>query len=100
MNPKSGFGRRRRRGRDPIKFISPETPNVPTIETALDLKSPQADANAAAMWELVADLRKAVERARIGGGEDARNRHRSRGKLLPRDRVDAARTNGMAFYYP
>ena len=62
---------------------------MPTIETAVDLKSPQAEANAAAMRELAADLRQTVERARLGGGEEARNRHRSRGKLLPRDRVDA-----------
>ncbi len=41
------------------------------------------------MAALVADLRGTVDTIRQGGGEAARKRHLSRGKLLPRDRVRA-----------
>ncbi|MGD0103832.1 MAG: carboxyl transferase domain-containing protein [Rhodopila sp.] len=60
-----------------------------TIESALDLRSPDASANAEAMRGLVANLRDTVERARLGGGQSVRERHLSRGKLLPRDRIRA-----------
>src|SRR5208337_2588537 len=51
---------------------------MPMIESAIDLRSREARANADTMRKLVADL-----------GETARDRHLSRGKLLPRDRVRA-----------
>jgi 3-methylcrotonyl-CoA carboxylase beta subunit len=41
------------------------------------------------MAALVTDLRGTVDAIRQGGGEAARKRHLSRGKLLPRDRVRA-----------
>jgi 3-methylcrotonyl-CoA carboxylase beta subunit len=59
------------------------------IDSALDPASPEALANAAAMRALVADLRARADRVRQGGGEAARERHLSRGKLLPRDRIRA-----------
>jgi 3-methylcrotonyl-CoA carboxylase beta subunit len=62
---------------------------LPTLESAVDLHSPQSRANAGAMRELIADLRDTVERVRLGGGEEARKKHLARGKLLPRDRVRA-----------
>src|SRR3712207_8257986 len=62
---------------------------MPMIESALDLRSPEARANAEAMRGLVADLRETAERVRLGGGQAARERHLSRGKLLPRDRIRA-----------
>src|SRR3954471_8176545 len=62
---------------------------MPVIESALDLRSPGARANAEAMRELGADLRQTAERVRQGGGQAARERHLSRGKLLPRDRIRA-----------
>jgi 3-methylcrotonyl-CoA carboxylase beta subunit len=39
--------------------------------------------------DLAADLRRQLDAVRMGGGEKARARHVERGKLLPRDRVDA-----------
>ncbi len=45
--------------------------------------------NAAAHRELVDDLRSTLARVRLGGPERSRTRHVERGKLLPRDRVDA-----------
>src|ERR687893_1004880 len=38
---------------------------------------------------MVADLRQQLAKARLGGPPKARERHVERGKLLPRDRVDA-----------
>ncbi len=43
--------------------------------------------NAAAMGELIADLREKVAQIKLGGGERARDKHVSRGKLLPRERI-------------
>jgi len=62
---------------------------MPVLESTLDLRSAEAQANAAAMHGLVADLRATVERVRLGGGQAARDKHLSRGKLLPRDRIRA-----------
>jgi len=62
---------------------------MPVIETALDTRSPEFRANTEAMAALVADLRRIADQIRQGGGEAARARHLSRGKLLPRDRVRA-----------
>jgi len=62
---------------------------MPVIETALDARSPEFRANTEAMAALVTDLRRTADQIRQGGGEAARARHLSRGKLLPRDRVRA-----------
>ncbi len=57
------------------------------LASALDSRSPGFRANAERMRSLVAELREQVEAVRQGGGEVARQRHISRGKLLPRDRI-------------
>jgi 3-methylcrotonyl-CoA carboxylase beta subunit len=57
------------------------------LASTADPRSPAFKANAAAMDALVAELRATVERIREGGGETARQRHLSRGKLLPRERI-------------
>ena len=62
---------------------------MPTLDTTLDLRSAEARANDAHMRGLVADLRATAARVRLGGGQTARERHLSRGKLLPRDRIAA-----------
>jgi len=54
-------------------------------------------ANLAANEALCADLRSELERVVAGGGERARERHLSRGKLLPRDRVDRLLDPGTPF---
>jgi len=53
--------------------------------------------NAAAMTELVADLRQTIARIAQGGSEEARARHVSRGKLLPRDRIERLIDPGTPF---
>ncbi len=49
------------------------------------------------MQELVDELRERVETVRLGGSEKSRDRHVSRGKLLPRDRVDHLLDPGSPF---
>jgi 3-methylcrotonyl-CoA carboxylase beta subunit len=49
------------------------------------------------MDTLVAELRKKIALARLGGPQRARERHVARGKLLPRDRVDALLDPGSPF---
>ena len=53
--------------------------------------------NEAAMGELVADLREKAAQVRHGGGDQARERHLARGKLLPRDRIRALLDPGSPF---
>lgn len=53
--------------------------------------------NAAAMRVLVSDLRAKVSQVMLGGGEKARTRHVSRGKLLPRDRISQLTDVGAPF---
>ncbi|MBY0273876.1 methylcrotonoyl-CoA carboxylase [Candidatus Binatia bacterium] len=45
--------------------------------------------NAAHHRALAAELREALAKVRLGGSQEARERHTSRGKLLVRDRIDA-----------
>ena len=62
---------------------------MPALPTALDTRSAEFTANASVMRGLVEDLARLAGRIAQGGGEVARARHTSRGKLLPRDRVQA-----------
>jgi 3-methylcrotonyl-CoA carboxylase beta subunit len=67
------------------------------LTTAADPTSERFRAQAAAHEGLVADLRRRLATVREGGGERARARHVARGKLLPRDRVDALVDAGSPF---
>ena len=58
------------------------------LETRVDSRSGEFSANATAMRGLVADLRGRLARVREGGGPEAVARHRKRGKLTARERVD------------
>ncbi len=70
---------------------------MPVIESKLNTRSPEFAANAAAMQALVEDLRAHCERIAQGGGEEARNKHVARGKLLPRERVNQLLDPGTPF---
>jgi len=67
------------------------------LRSDLNPRSDDFAANAAAMAVLVDDLRAHVAQAGQGGGAAARDRHTSRGKLLPRDRVAALIDPGSPF---
>jgi 3-methylcrotonyl-CoA carboxylase beta subunit len=70
---------------------------APVLRSAADPASDAYRANAEAHAELNAQLREKLATARLGGGEKARARHTSRGKLLPRDRVDGLLDPGSPF---
>ena len=67
------------------------------IETRVNTRSEEFLANAAKMEALVTDLEDKVAEVRLGGGEKYQQRHQSRGKLLPRDRIDALLDPGSPF---
>ena len=60
---------------------------MPLLETQLNARSADFQANAAAMRAVVDDLKARLEQVAQGGGEGARAKHTARGKLLPRERV-------------
>lgn len=67
------------------------------IVSRLDLNSKDAIQNAEAMRHQVTALRKLVSQISQGGGSKARERHTSRGKLLPRERLDVLLDPGSPF---
>lgn len=68
-----------------------------TIHSKLNTRSEEFSANSQAMQALVEDLRQKLAQVALGGGEDARKKHTGRGKLLPRDRVQALLDPGTPF---
>jgi 3-methylcrotonyl-CoA carboxylase beta subunit len=70
---------------------------MPRLPTAVDPASEAFAANRRHMEALVEDLRAQLARAALGGGERARARHTERGKLLPRERIDALLDPGSPF---
>jgi 3-methylcrotonyl-CoA carboxylase beta subunit len=74
-----------------------EIGTMTTLDTQLNARSADFQANAAAMRALVDDLHVQLAKAAAGGGEVARARHTARGKLLPRDRVQMLLDPGTPF---
>ena len=67
------------------------------LTTQLNVHSPEFVANIEAIRTLVTDLRELLARISEGGGVAAQARHLARGKLLPRQRVDALLDAGSPF---
>ena len=67
------------------------------LESKLNPRSAEFQANAAAMRALVDDLHAQFAKVEAGGGEAARAKHVARGKLLPRDRVAELLDPGTPF---
>jgi 3-methylcrotonyl-CoA carboxylase beta subunit len=65
--------------------------------TEINTRSHDFIENAEHMRCLVDDLQSLVEQIKLGGGERYQERHKSRGKLLPRDRIDALIDPGTPF---
>ena len=70
---------------------------MPVLHSQIDPRSPEFADNAAHLKALVADLRAQLDRVALGGGDKAREKHVARGKLLPRERVDALLDPGSPF---
>ncbi len=67
------------------------------IKSTIDTVSPEFRANQAAMRALIAELQERRQEAAEGGPPRARERHLSRGKLLPRERVMTLLDAGAPF---
>jgi 3-methylcrotonyl-CoA carboxylase beta subunit len=67
------------------------------LESKLNTTSQEFRASVVAMQALVDDLRTKVAELAQGGGEEARRKHLSRGKLLPRERVQRLLDPGTPF---
>ena len=72
-------------------------PSMPILKSSLDTNSKEFAANRAHMGRLVEDLRSAHAKAALGGDEKARKKHTDRGKLLPRERIEALLDRGSPF---
>ena len=67
------------------------------LETKLNARSADFQANAAAMRTVVEDLKTKIAQTALGGGNAARAKHTARGKLLPRERVQMLLDPGTPF---
>ena len=63
--------------------------DVPVLRTRVDPSSKRFAENAEQMRGFVEELRSRRDAVQLGGGEAQMERHRSRGKLPARERVDA-----------
>ncbi len=70
---------------------------APVLTSTLDREAPDAKARFAHNQALAAELRSIVAEAALGGSEGSRERHVSRGKLLPRERVERLLDPGSPF---
>ncbi|MDU9408280.1 carboxyl transferase domain-containing protein [Pseudomonas sp. zfem001] len=70
---------------------------MPILHTQINTRSPEFAANQAAMLAQVDELRALLARIHEGGGAKAQERHTSRGKLLPRERINRLLDAGSPF---
>lgn len=70
---------------------------MPRFESRLNSRDPVFVSNREAMLALCQDLEKHQETVRQGGGESAQQRHRERGKLPPRERIELLLDPGSGF---
>jgi acetyl-CoA carboxylase carboxyltransferase component len=67
------------------------------IESKVRTSSPEFQENLTHNRALADDLRRRIETARLGGPEESRVRHKKRGKMLARERIDALTDPGTPF---
>ncbi|HEX6093161.1 MAG TPA: carboxyl transferase domain-containing protein, partial [Dongiaceae bacterium] len=70
---------------------------MPILQSNIDVRGEDFQRNSAALSAQVADLRAKISDIAQGGDESARTKHTSRGKLLPRARVEALLDPGSPF---
>jgi len=70
---------------------------MPILGTTANRRDTEFQANAEHLREQVTDLRAQVAKIEQGGGEKYQQRHRDRGRLLPRDRIEHLLDPGSAF---
>ncbi|WP_114418651.1 carboxyl transferase domain-containing protein [Marinospirillum perlucidum] len=67
------------------------------IKSQINTRSPQFAEKDAAMRSLIEDLHEKLDQVKQGGGNKAQERHLSRGKLLPRERIERLLDQGAPF---
>ena len=70
---------------------------MPVLKSKINTKTDVFEQNTAHMQKQVDDLLEKIEKIKLGGGEKSAERHKSRGKLLPRDRINALLDEGSPF---
>ncbi len=70
---------------------------MPVLKTAINTKSEEFATNQSTMQSLVDDLRSKSAEIALGGHQRAREKHLSRGKLLPRERIQQLLDIGSPF---
>ncbi len=66
------------------------------LETQIDINSEEFKKNKAALFEHVQNWRKKIEHIKLGGGEEAQKKHKARGKLTARERIEGLIDPGTA----
>lgn len=77
------------RGHAAVSSPSPPLLRFPTLRGALDVPAETALQSKEAMTAMVDELRSKLEVVEAGGGAVASKRHKDRGKLLARERIEA-----------
>ena len=67
------------------------------LESLVDLNSDDFKKNKSSLSKIVQQWREQVEIAKRGGGEDAVKKHKTRGKMTARERIEALIDTGTAF---
>ena len=67
------------------------------IESQIDINSSDFKQNQNALYVQVQNWRHQVELAKLGGGEDSLKKHKARGKMSARERIEALIDEGSAF---
>jgi len=70
---------------------------VSVLSSALDTASEAYERNRAAQLSALADLGEQLDRVRAGGGDKYAERHRNRGRMLVRERIDLLLDRDAAF---
>jgi acetyl-CoA carboxylase carboxyltransferase component len=71
--------------------------DMPPLPTSVDPSTPEFAENRERMRTLVEELQERVASARDGGGDEQTERHRSRGKMTARERVEGLLDPGTGF---
>ncbi|KAG5625165.1 hypothetical protein H5410_010383 [Solanum commersonii] len=81
----------------PTTLISTRNSSIGILHDTLDRNSDSHTQNSKVMDELVSQLHSHILKVMEGGGPEAVKRHRSRNKLLPRERIDRLIDPGSSF---
>jgi 3-methylcrotonyl-CoA carboxylase beta subunit len=67
------------------------------LETLIQSTTDEFQKNKLHMQSLLRELKSEVQKVKLGGGEDAMKKHKSRGKLTARERIEALLDPGTSF---